>query len=201
MGFEVRPTPVGSPRSRRSIVAVLIAGVAIVGLALATKPPAASPSSRPQQVVADAQPTSSQIAAAAASSFVDAPATVLQQALAAGQSPGSSPSAATPEPAIHSLPDKIECKGVDYDSCLLIAVAAIRALPEPTPVIRSAAIWKSLMCDNSLDCPPGFLRTVVPLGSVVLTFDAGTTWMNVVGRPVAGGFGPSDLRLEAWIVR
>ena len=186
IGFEQPPTRIGSSRARLSIAAVLVASIAIVGFAIAGKgleSPAAT---------AEATPFGS-------AGAIASPSLGLQPSALTADQPAAS--TATPEPAIRSLPDDIECKGVDYDSCLLLAVAAIRSLPEPVPPIRSASVWKSLLCDSTLDCPPSLLKAVVPLGSVVLTFDDGTTWMNVVGRRTATATTQGSLRLEAWSVR
>ncbi len=85
----------------------------------------------------------------------------------------------------------------------MIALVAEHAVDASAADVRSAAVWRSLVCDVPLDCPPALLVRSTPVGSVVLDFlDGGPrAWINVV-RPKAGTtVGSSADRLEAWVAR
>ncbi len=99
------------------------------------------------------------------------------------------------------LPAGIVCHGVDLASCDAMASAAVGILPTTWPAAQGAAVWHSLLCDSTLDCPPTLMRAVVPLGSVILDLADGgrPIWVDVVGWRTLAGITPA-LQLEAWIV-
>lgn len=70
--------------------------------------------------------------------------------------------------------------------------------------VVSATVWRSIVCDDAIDCPRYRLASSTPVGSVVLEFADGgpRAWINVVGPPVTRELdgGPAG-GLEAWVAR
>jgi hypothetical protein len=178
MSFEVPLAAVGGRRRGWSVAAVLCGGLAIVGFALASgdgSAPSAPSATAPVAVAAAPRDGPSPVPAASQG----------RQANVARS---------------RSLPADLRCGDVAGQTCLRIAWAALRALPDDAPPVDSAAVWSSILCNDSLDCPADYLRGARPLGSVVLTFaeDGRRIAMNVVDprRPSAGRDGP-----RVWIAR
>jgi hypothetical protein len=69
--------------------------------------------------------------------------------------------------------------------------------------ITSATVWRSLICGNDSDCPPGMLDGSRPAGSVVFTFiDRSVAWVNVLWLDVSSRrFEDGTERLTAYVVR
>jgi len=95
------------------------------------------------------------------------------------------------------LPTAIECNDVAPADCHRIVRAALRILPDELPDVRGADVWRSLVCGDTFDCPPDFLRDSDPMGSVILAFDGGP---GVAVNVVDWRYGTSvRLGLRAWL--
>ena len=118
--------------------------------------------------------------------------------------PGQPAAAILPrEPALfplniaRPLPTAIECNDVAPADCHRIVRAALRILPDELPDVRGADVWRSLVCGDTFDCPPDFLRDSDPMGSVILAFDDGP---RVAVNVVDWRYGTSvRLGLRAWL--
>jgi hypothetical protein len=79
------------------------------------------------------------------------------------------------------LPDAMTCNDVEEELCERIVRAALRVLPPDLPSVGEASAWRSLVCNDTFDCPPRYLRDSEPLGSVIVGFDDGPSIaVNVV---------------------
>jgi hypothetical protein len=111
------------------------------------------------------------------------------------QAPVQSPASASLRPEI------VRCHHLAAGPCRRIAAAALEAIgPVEAPVER-IDVWSSLLCGDDLDCPPGRLAGLRPLGSAIVTLGEGgpTGWINVGERPP--GVSLDGTRLVAWVVR
>ncbi len=97
------------------------------------------------------------------------------------------------------LPRNLTCRDVDRTDCLRIAKAALLALPVDAPDAVDATVWRSLLCNDSLECPPARLKGSVPLGSVIIGFADGGPRAAV--NVVEGQIGPIRRAPHAWVVR
>ena len=101
------------------------------------------------------------------------------------------------------LPANLECHAVSDAICDAVATASLAILPADAPRVVAIDAWASILCGDSLDCPPQRLAMSEPLGSAVVTFAGGglQAWVNVV-EPSQGGTGDgSAAGLTAWVVR
>jgi hypothetical protein len=103
--------------------------------------------------------------------------------------------------AAQPIPRTLGCVRLAVSTCRAIVRAALDIL-EPGATVASASAWPSLLCRDSVDCPPARLEAAQPMGSAVLQFADGrpTAWVNVV-RVVVGPNHVSDgMPLQAWFV-
>lgn len=98
-----------------------------------------------------------------------------------------------------AVPTALTCRDVEAATCRRMAKAALLALPDDAPEAIDATVWRSLLCNNSFDCPPSYIDGAVPLGSVIIRFaDRGPrAAINVVDGPP----GPIQRSPRAWVVR
>jgi hypothetical protein len=97
------------------------------------------------------------------------------------------------------LPTAIDCHDIDRAGCHRIVRAALRVLPDELPAVRGADVWRSLVCGDTFDCPPDYLRESNPMGSAVLRFDDAP---GIAVNVVDWRYGSSvRLGLRAWLVR
>ena len=96
------------------------------------------------------------------------------------------------------LPDVMTCNDVDEELCERIVRAALRVLPPDLPRVGEASAWRSLVCNDTFDCPPRYLRDSAPLGSVIVGFD--DDGPSIAVNVVDWHYGPS-IRLgpRAWV--
>jgi hypothetical protein len=97
------------------------------------------------------------------------------------------------------IPADLDCNDLDRAACLRIARAALSALPPDAPRVTSASAWRSLLCNDTLDCPARYLDRSEPLGSVVVAFAdrSPAAAVNVVDWR----FGPNvRLGTRAWLL-
>jgi hypothetical protein len=189
--FEVPVAPVAPSAARRGMTtAVALTAVAIVaaaGLSGWFGPTATAPA--PNQP----QPEDFAVADAAGRGTVRAPA-----------GPASArpfiPRIVTASVA-RRMPDVVTCNGdVDGRACERLVRAALRVVPADLPDVTGASVWRSLVCNDTFDCPPAYLRDSVAMGSVILEFadDGPRAAVNVVDWR----YGTSiRLGLRAWIAR
>jgi hypothetical protein len=109
------------------------------------------------------------------------------------------PKIATPSVA-RGLPERLRCHDVVRRSCERLVRAALRVLPADLPDVDRAAVWQSLVCNSTFDCPPAYLRDSPAAGSVILAFEDGSpsVAVNVVDWRYGSGI---RLGLRAWIAR
>lgn len=183
MGFDVAPAPVHRRGSRLPAIAVVAVGIAVVVVALVTADPGVA--SRPGATPA----TSSALEAA-----VSPP------------SPSSTPRppsalAVPPRPA--RLPGTIECHELGSVTCGELVHATMAVLPPGGPPVSAIDAWGSILCGDSLDCPPQWFVGYRPLGSTVVSFTADgiKAWVNVVEPAPFPGRVWDPTRTVAWIVR
>jgi hypothetical protein len=105
---------------------------------------------------------------------------------------------ATPSPTASAGPLTLHCVDVDRTTCARMARVAIKALPAGLPAAVEAAAWKSMLCNDTADCPPGFLAGGRPLGSVIVRFADGSPGAAV--NIVDGLPGPIRRAPKAWVV-
>jgi hypothetical protein len=121
--------------------------------------------------------------------------------LAAGS--GNPSLARTPEPPARTipraLPAEVVCRDVDRVTCLRMAKAAVLVLPDDVPDAIDATVWRSLVCNDSFDCPRGYIDGSAPLGSVIIRFADGGPRAAV--NVVEGLGGPIRRAPRAWVVR
>ena len=98
-------------------------------------------------------------------------------------------------------PGRIQCHDdCRPPECERVIRAALRVLPADLPDVSGAAVWRSLVCNDTFDCPPGYLRDSDAIGSVIMRFadDSPSVAVNVVDWR----YGTSiRLGLRAWIAR
>jgi hypothetical protein len=111
------------------------------------------------------------------------------------QAPAQSPASASLRPEI------VRCHRLLAGPCRRIAAAALEAMGPVAEPVEQIDVWSSLLCGDDLDCPPGRLAGLRPLGSAVVTLgdDGPTGWVNVGERPP--GVSLDGTRLVAWVVR
>jgi len=174
MSFEVPPSPVRATRLRWPALAIVTGLIVVVAAAVATQPPAPTP-------------TPSAVALAAAP---PAP-TPTPSAVALAATPSPLPTAAA-----RTLPRQVDCRQLDASTCRGIAQAALGVLPGDAPLVTKVTVYRSLLCRDDMDCPPARLATSgAPSGSVIVGFADGgpDAWVDVVTQA------PADL--EAWVLR
>ena len=178
--------PVGAIAGRRNRQRVL-AAVVVVGLLIAAGLASA---------LASREPPSGAAAIAANDVSVTPPASPGD---GAGPLPGGAngrPSPAVREPRIERpVPNRLACRDLERVACLRIARAAVLALPQELPPVTAATAWRSLLCNDTLDCPSRYLDGAEPLGSIIFEFADGSTpvALNVVDWRI--GLGP-----KAWLL-
>jgi hypothetical protein len=99
-----------------------------------------------------------------------------------------------------SRPVVIRCHDLDAGSCHRVAAAALDVMG-PDAAVESIDVWQSLLCGDDLDCPPGRLAGLHPLGSAIVGLGDHERpgWINVGERlatPAAG-----EPALVAWLIR
>ena len=122
-----------------------------------------------------------------------------------GDDPGPDRGNPAPFPSTRGrrLPANLECHAVSDAICDAVAIASLAILPADAPPVLAIDAWASILCGDSLDCPPQRLAASEPLGSAVVTFAGGGSqaWVNVVEpSPGTAGDGSAD-GPTAWIVR
>jgi hypothetical protein len=118
-----------------------------------------------------------------------------RQAAQASGGPASSPADASLRPG------SVRCHDLATGRCERVAAAALKAIGPVDAPVESIDVWSSLLCGDDLDCPPGRLAGLRPLGSAVLTLGgtAPAGWVNVGERLPANRLGETDL--VAWVIR
>jgi len=100
-------------------------------------------------------------------------------------------------------PATVRCHDLAAGPCERVAAAALDVIG-PDATVESIDVWHSLLCGDDLDCPPGRLAGLRPLGSAVVGFgDAEPAgWINVGERPAGrGAGGGGEPALVAWLIR
>ncbi len=187
MGFSVSPTRIGSRRSRWAVAGLVVAACALVAVAVVGGNPSTSTA------------PSTRTAGVAATVALPSPAV----------SPG--PSSGDGAQAAARLPATITCQQFEPAPCRRVVNAAVAIISPGAGTIRAVSVWRSLLCDDSIRCPPQRLRDTTPVGSVVLDFGAGSSvYVNVIAttnrqdsRAIGADDGdvPATSDLEAWVVR
>jgi hypothetical protein len=118
-----------------------------------------------------------------------------RQAVVQSHGPESSPAAASLRPG------SVRCHDLAVGPCQRVAAAALEAIGPVDAPVESIDVWSSLLCGDDLDCPPGRLAGLRPLGSAILTLGgtAPAGWVNVGERLPAGRLGQTDVL--AWVIR
>ena len=118
-----------------------------------------------------------------------------RQAAVPSHGPASSPAGASLRPG------SVRCHDLATQPCQRVAAAALEAIGPVDAPVESIDVWSSLLCGDDLDCPPGRLAGLRPLGSAVVTLgdDGPTGWVNVGER--APGVSLDGTRLVVWVVR
>jgi hypothetical protein len=108
---------------------------------------------------------------------------------------------ARPSAPVELRPEIVRCHHVAAGTCRRIAAAALEAIGSVERPVEWIDVWSSLLCGDDLDCPPGRLAGLRPLGSAVVTLggDGPTGWVNVGERPP--GVSLDETRLVAWVIR
>ncbi|MGH2474341.1 MAG: hypothetical protein ACRDIL_03680 [Candidatus Limnocylindrales bacterium] len=99
-----------------------------------------------------------------------------------------------PAPSPTPLP-AITCHDLETVRCSHVAEAALGAIDDPTlPTVRGVEVWATLLCGDTLDCPPDRLGERRVAGSAVVGLaDDRALWVNVT-ESERGTF-------DAWVVR
>lgn len=97
------------------------------------------------------------------------------------------------------MPDDVRCRDVGRATCLKIVKAALLALPDDAPDAIDAIVWRSLLCNDTFDCPPSYLEGAAPLGSAIFKFADGSPRAAV--NVIEGRGGPVGHVSRAWVVR
>ena len=131
--------------------------------------------------------------------------TVVAMAVMAGPAPAPVPPLeVSPVPTAPPVSAGItECNELRAFPCRDMVRVAQHALDPKYAPITSAKAWRSLICGNDSDCPPGMLDRARPAGSVVFTFvDGSVAWVNVLWLDVSSRrFEDGTERLDAYLVR
>jgi len=100
------------------------------------------------------------------------------------------------------LPARLDCHDLARRDCEVATRAALALFAPADGEVTSAGAWKSLLCSNTLDCPPSRLTAdATPVGSVIVTFATGpAAWINVMAYPSTSGNAPGTAA-DAWVVR
>ncbi len=89
----------------------------------------------------------------------------------------------------------ITCHDLEPARCTEVAEAALAAIDDPSlPIVRGVEVWATLVCGDTLDCPPSRLGKRSVAGSAIVGLaDDVSLWVNVTdaGRGM----------LDAWVVR
>lgn len=114
--------------------------------------------------------------------------------------PERPPPASTAAPLSAALTD---CNELRAFPCRDMVRVAQLSLDSSYSRITSATAWRSMICGNDSDCPPGMLDGSRPAGSVVFTFiDGSVAWVNVLWLDVSSRrFEDGTERLTAYVVR
>ena len=98
------------------------------------------------------------------------------------------------------MPEQLRCHDVGARPCERLVRAALRVLPADLPDVERAAVWRSLVCNSTFDCPPAYLQDSPAAGSVILAFvdDSPSVAVNIVDWRYGSGI---RLGLRAWIAR
>lgn len=116
---------------------------------------------------------------------------------------GASVPATTTQPTApviaRAVPAELTCRDVDHATCERMARAAVLVLPADAPEALDATVWRSLLCNDTSDCPPSYLDGAAPLGSVIITFADRSPRAAV--NVVEGQTGPIRRAARAWVVR
>lgn len=201
MGFQVAPQRVGPRRAPVSGLVVIIAGAAIVAVALATA--AGSRDDRGSAVQSESEPRSESAAPShrPAAGATTGRFSVAVRPPAAGREEAQPPAVGNARPV--PAPSSIRCHGTGQKRCSQIAFAAIRGLPAEGPPVETVSVWDSIVCGSDEDCPASRFKGYVPLGSAIVSFGRGhpRAWLNVVEPAPYPGWVwvPADSR--AWIIR
>ena len=186
MALDIPPTPLRRRERRLRVLAVLVSGIAVVALAVATA------SHGPSRGTHPGAPSPPQEARAGATPLVGtaaAPARVPATGVVASTAP-------------RRLPRDVACHQLGRPACDAVARASLAALPPDVPVVTAIDAWRSILCGDTFDCPPDRLARSVPLGSAVVSFggQAPQAWVNVVAQSQAAEAGTTGAPV-AWIVR
>jgi hypothetical protein len=113
------------------------------------------------------------------------------------ESPAPAP---TVPPLSAALTDCNELRSFPCHDMVRVAQLALDWSYSP---ITSATAWRSLICGNDSDCPPGMLDEARPAGSVVFTFiDGSVAWVNLLWLDVSSRrFEDGTERLRAYVIR
>jgi hypothetical protein len=89
----------------------------------------------------------------------------------------------------------ITCHDLGPARCTEVADAALAAIDDPSlPGVRAVDVWATLVCGDTLDCPPDRLGKRSVAGSAIVGLsDDVSLWVNVTDT----GRGT----LDAWVVR
>jgi hypothetical protein len=189
MSFDVEPAPVRRRGPRIPAIVVLAAGVAVVAFAVVT----ADPGGTAPVAGSVASPGASVAEVARVAPTTGAPTAT-----------GGATTRAAPFPSTRGrrLPANLECHAISDAICDAVATASLAVLPADAPAVAAIDAWASILCGDSLDCPPQRLARSEPLGSAVVSFAGGNqAWVNVVEpSAIAAGNGSTDAPI-AWIVR
>ncbi len=99
-------------------------------------------------------------------------------------------------------PDRVTCGALDAGRCRTILAAAEDALGPDVPKVAAAQVFDSIVCGDTLDCPPSLLAVAARYGSVGFTFgDGERVLVNVVERVTPPGSLDAAAPIVAWIVR
>jgi hypothetical protein len=183
--FEVPVSAISRSRGRGGTVAVVGLAALIVATGLIAglwnRDPGAdvqAPAVAPFLAAADGDPAASGLAPAR---------------------PAAIPRIPTPSIA-RELPDRVQCHDVGRGRCERVVRAALRVLPADLPAVERAAVWRSLVCNDTFDCPPSYLRDSPTVGSVIFAFTDGSP--SIAVNVVDWRYGSSiRLGLRAWIAR
>jgi hypothetical protein len=190
MGFEVRPTGLGSTRWYARIVLAIALCAGFVGLGVAARIATTAP---------DSQNAPSPTAVAAPRASGRPRATPLPSPMPGSYPPSRSAQAGA---QVRPLPRDLDCHGLAPAVCTRVATAALSVLTPELPAISSAAVYNSLICDSNFDCPRDRLTPdALPLGSVTFSFADGgpSAWINVVQHGPTPSVGQAPA--EAWLIR
>jgi hypothetical protein len=101
-----------------------------------------------------------------------------------------------------TAPSHVTCHGIDPWSCREAVLVGLALFDGDAPPASRVIADRSLLCSNDTDCPPGFLKSAEPVGSLMLTFVDGTrAWVNVLRTETTTRFEDHAQQLLAHVVR